>query len=388
MKRAIELLPAEHLLRELLLEIWVTGGWCDQKLPCCSYCEKRRLECSLASSEAERSASPATLPPPSRPQPAPRDFAFTDFALFHHFIKSTAVDHADDDATAAVWSGPVADMATRHPYLLHQVLALAALHRRAACPEQAEALGRTAAEHQLRAIPLFRDALAAMTDEEDDVLPLFTCACLIVPYHFAAARDPLALLLNEEEGEGQGAPPQWLLLIEGTTLITNRHGPRIVRSALRPLLGSLIPLALDDVDEDSAGDRALRRLRREIPAVVAAAAATLPPGGRGDEYARVIDVLRFMYTLSARAETVLDRKNAALRFPPFLGPEIKGDLARRRPAALVVMAFWFVLLHRVEDRWWLRGKIVPVVAKIEELLAPEHRHLIAYPLEQVGLREK
>ncbi|KAI1338988.1 hypothetical protein F5Y15DRAFT_384360 [Xylariaceae sp. FL0016] len=342
---------------------------CDEKRPC-SYCAKKLLRCSLDDEASEAT----TLSPPSASRPessteSSRCFAFADFALFRHFIKSTAVAHADDHDCVMIWSEIVADLAAQYPFLLHELLALSALHSRLACPERAESLEQVAAEHQGRAIPLFRDAIVS-SRQGDEALALFACSCLIVPYHFAAAKDPLSLLLNEETKSSA----EWLVLIEGTAAITNANSPAIMRSALRPLLGKLIPLNLDIIS-DSAADRELCLLKGRIP---------VAPEHR-DEYVKLIDTLRFNYTISDLAETVIDRKNSALRWPPLMSRQVKEQLGSKESGALILMAFWLVLLHRIEDRWWLKGKVAPIVAKISKLLTPEHRKLITYPMEQVSL---
>jgi hypothetical protein len=266
------------------------------------------------------------------------------------------------------WSDCVTDLATRHAYLLHNLLAVSALHLRSIHPEQAETLEHVATEHQTQGIPLFREALAQDLDQTP--LPLFACACLILPAHFAASREPLSLILNEKTQ----SPPEWLLLLDGTTIITAKHIHYIVETPLRPLLGPIVPTDLDDID-DSPADRELINLKHVIP---------VEPERR-DAYGELIDLLRFVFTLSSRGPSMFDQKSAAFRFPPYLSRTAKDDLARKYPAALIIMAFWLVLLFRIEDRWWLRGKVRPIALKIQELLPTEHQHLIAWPLEQLGL---
>ncbi|KAI1495765.1 hypothetical protein F5X99DRAFT_422648 [Biscogniauxia marginata] len=333
---------------------------CDEKQPC-SYCVKRRLPCSL---QPEPKTAPTAL---VFRQPDPPSFTFADFGLFQHFVKSTAGSHSDDDASRIVWSETVPDLAVRYPYLMHELLAVAAIHRGHTHPEEV-GLQKIAAEHQSRAIPLFRQALAGGTGE--DAIPLFACSCLIIPYYFAAARDATALLCNEEAN----GPPEWLMLIEGCAAITIKNSPAIMGSPLRALLGEVLNPGLEDLT-DSFADRELVGLKHKLP---------LAPEHRA-EYATVLDRLRVSYTLSDQATGLLARKNAALRFPPSMGRLCKDHLAAKEPAALIIIAFWCVLLYRVEDRWWLRGRMRPLLVKIVELLPSEYHHLISWPLEQLDI---
>ncbi|XXH00623.1 hypothetical protein Hte_006971 [Hypoxylon texense] len=350
---------------------------CDEKRPC-SYCTKRRLPCSLA--PAPSTSASVSLPSPSpgtspstpevhatRPQNEAPPFTSADFGLFRHFIHSTAPAHADDSASEIVWREAVTDLATRYPYLLHEVLAIAALHRRTVAPEQAAALKRTAAEHQARAIPLFREALAASSTET--ALPLFACSCLFVPYHFAAAKDASSLLFNEETG----SLAEWLGLIQGCAAVTMEHSATIMQSSLRALLGNLYTPRVEDLSGGPT-DARLAELGSKLP---------VTPEYR-EAYAQVLVKLRVCYYLSDKADSPMDRKNAALRFPPIMGLKFTEDLALRSPAALIVMAFWCVLLHRVEDRWWLKGRVKPLLLQIWELIPSEYGDLVMWPMEQVA----
>ncbi|KAI3322998.1 hypothetical protein HD806DRAFT_497489 [Xylariaceae sp. AK1471] len=334
---------------------------CDERQPC-SYCIKKDVKCSLQNEPR------ISLQPASFRHEQDLAFSISDFSLFQHFIKRVSFDHSDDAASAFAWSNCVADLATRHAYLLHNLLAISALHLRSMYPEQAETFERIAREHQARGIPLFREAITRDLDETP--LPIFACASLLLPAHFAASRDPLSLILNEEKHSS----PDWLQLLDGTTSIIIKHVPFIMGTPLNALLGPMKPMNLDDID-DSPADRELINLKDTIPVETE----------RRDAYGKLIDILRFFFTLSNRGPSMFDRKTAALRFPTYFGMTARDDLARRYPAALVVMAFWLVLLFRMQDRWWLRGKVQPIALKIQQLLPNEHKHLIVWPLGQLGI---
>ncbi|KAI8959094.1 hypothetical protein F5Y11DRAFT_16230 [Daldinia sp. FL1419] len=347
---------------------------CDEKQPC-SYCAKRQLPCSLVPASLpgiacrSNSGTPEVVVVRSYEEPT---FTFTDFGLFQHFAKATAIAQADDSASIAVWRETIPDLATQYPFLLHEILAVAALHLKSATPEHARFLERIATEHQAKAIPLFREALSASSSET--ALALFACSCLFIPYHFAAAKDASSLLFNEETG----SLAEWLVLIHGTAAVTVEHGPSIVRSPLRVLLGDLYTPKEEDLG-DGPTDARLLQLSEELP---------IAPEHK-EAYAQIIYKLRLSFYLSDRADTALNRKNAALRFPPFMNQQrIGDDLAARHPAALIIMAFWCVLLHRVEDRWWLKERVKPLLMKIEELVPSEYRHIMAWPMEEAGIYPK
>ncbi|KAI1391478.1 uncharacterized protein F4822DRAFT_396848 [Hypoxylon trugodes] len=343
---------------------------CDEAQPC-SYCVKRNLACSLAPPSPEAkddSRTPEVIIP--RPHEAP-SFTFSDFGLYRHFTQSTALAQADDTSSITVWREVVADLATQYPYLLHEVLAVAALHLRSSIPEKTDILERTAAEHQARAIPLFREAIASMSPET--ALPLFACSCLFIPYHFAAAKDATSLLFNEDTG----SLAEWLILIQGCAAITVEHNITLMRSSLRALLGDLYTPKVEDLSGGPT-DARLLDLASKLP---------IAPEQR-EAYGLVMVKLRVCFYVSDKANTALDRKNAALRFPPLVGQQFRADFAEKHPAALIIWAFWCVLLQRVEERWWLKDRVRPLLLKIEELVPLEYRFLMAWPMEEAGVYQR
>ncbi|CAJ2507467.1 Uu.00g086530.m01.CDS01 [Anthostomella pinea] len=337
---------------------------CDEKKPC-SYCFKRRLPCSL---DPQANVTTAIAFPPS--SPVTSFFDFTDFALFRHFIKSVGVEHGDDAASATAWCETVPELATQHPYLLHHLLAMSAMHLKLSQPQQTDTLDRISAEHHAQALPLLREALA--TSGPGNCQALFATAALIIPYSIGNAKDPLSLISDEETQ----SPPKWLLLIDGCSAITRQNRTTLLASPMRAILGDMSRMNLDDI-EDSATGLELVSLKDKLPVC-----EELRP-----EFSRVIDTLRYSFTMSDRARDDVQLKSAAWRWIPTLGDIFKEHLGRKHPAALIVMGFWCILMYRFRNKWWLKGRVQPILLAIEGLLPLEHRHLIAMPLEQCGIRQ-
>ncbi|OTB06132.1 hypothetical protein M426DRAFT_118734 [Hypoxylon sp. CI-4A] len=348
---------------------------CDEQHPC-SYCVKRKLSCSLAPPTLTPVASSGASRDSRTPEVGFRtderpSFTFSDFGLYRHFSKSTALAQADDSSTIIVWREIITDLATQYPYLLHEILGIAALHLRSAVPERAKQLERIAAEHQAQALPLFREALSSITPET--AIPLFACSCLFIPYHFAAAKDASSLLFNEDTG----TLAEWIVLIQGCAAITMQYHEAIMRSSLRSLLGDLRTPKVEDLS-NGPSDAMLVDLGSKLPIV---------PEKR-EAYAKTMVKLRVCFYLSDQADTPMDRKNAALRFPPLMEQTFREDLEAKHPAALIIMSFWCVLLYRVESRWWLAGRVKPLLSMIEELVPVDVRSLMVWPMEEVGIYSK
>ena len=63
------------------------------------------------------------------------------------------------------------------------------------------------------------------------------------------------------------------------------------------------------------------------------------------------------------------------------------ELKARRPMALVVLAFYAVLVHSVEEQWWAKGRGKNLVEAIHEELPMEWREAVKWPMEVVRSEE-
>ncbi len=75
---------------------------------------------------------------------------------------------------------------------------------------------------------------------------------------------------------------------------------------------------------------------------------------------------------------------SALTFAANVSNEFLDRLGHKRQAALVVMAFWCVLMHRVPNMgWYQNAKAKEMLAVLEGLLTQENLDLISWPLQQI-----
>lgn len=107
-------------------------------------CVKRGDKCSLiTSSIAEASSTPIPIPfsttesssnPPSIPESIPvlsatredEAFTLTNIELFHRFTSVTC-HHLVNPNRSSPWLDEIPAMSTKHPFLLHEIMALAAI---------------------------------------------------------------------------------------------------------------------------------------------------------------------------------------------------------------------------------------------------------------------
>lgn len=229
--------------------------------------------------------------------------------------------------------------------------------------------------------------MPALTSQHADlVAPVWACNSLFVPYYFATATDAAGLLFTPEPHPG---PAEWMLPLRG--------GVTIWKSNEDVLLGGAMGLHLRPYQQNLQAAYAEEPCGSPSEAVVARMVAQLRAegeadgGGEDDEaeglvMAEAFRLLRHCFRVSDR-DDALAKKTASLTFCATAPGVFFEMLARKRTGPLVVMAFWCVLLHRAEKgNWWMSFKsdrLKEMLELLAEMLGPEKRELIVWPLEQV-----
>ncbi|GJC87701.1 sterol regulatory element-binding protein ECM22 [Colletotrichum liriopes] len=119
--------------------------------------------------------------------------------LMHHYTTSTAHTLALRADMQDVWRTVVPQMGYEHPFVLHGILAVSAIHKAHLLPSQREKYLDIAAYHQTRGLEGFRTALFYIRDT--NWKPSFCFSSTIVLYVCALAahgsREPAAGTLSE-----------------------------------------------------------------------------------------------------------------------------------------------------------------------------------------------
>lgn len=59
-------------------------------------------------------------------------------------------------------------------------------------------------------------------------------------------------------------------------------------------------------------------------------------------------------------------------------------LQEKKPAALSILAYFAVLTHSFSSLWWMEGFSRHIVATVYRFLDHNHRHLVRWPIQEVG----
>lgn len=367
---------------------------CDEASPCLR-CVKRGDKCSLVTSNIAESSSTPDATTGTIPDfvlsGAPQDavFTLTDIQLFHRFTSVTCHYLANPNRSSP-WLDEIPAMSTKHPFLLHEILALAAidLSRNSAQSQSALTTSTTtsylelARRHHAKALAGLMPAITS--NSAALVAPVWACNSLFVPYYFATAADTLSLLCTPEPHPG---PAEWMLPLRGGVTIWRSNEAALLGGAMGPHLRPYQQNLQEEAHAEpykNPSDAVLLRMIGQLQ--LAGGAAEADEGEERRVMTETFRVLRHCFRISDR-DDALAKKTASLTFCATVPKEFFVMLAGKRTRPLVVMAFWCVLLHRAEEgNWWMSFKsdrLKDMLDLIDEILGLEGRELIVWPLEQI-----
>lgn len=296
------------------------------------------------------------------------------------------------------WLDAIPTMALDHPFLLHELMAVAAVDLASASATTSADESRTylelARRHHARSLAGLTPAITSR--RADLVQPVWACNSLFVPYYFATTSDAASLLFTTDPP----GPAEWMLPLRGGVTLFRTHEAALLSGPvgvhLRPYRDRCreVEIGKGGGDEDGKRDAETRRSRASeasLERVIARLQRSEYLSLAEEERLAVtgaFPLLRECFAISDRGDA-MGRKTAALTFCAMAPGAFFASLGRRTPAALVVMALWCLLLHRAEQgRWWLHvnfKEVSELLGCLYSLLGSEARDLISWPVEEIGL---
>jgi len=280
-------------------------------------------------------------------------------ATFHTLSRN---DHTD-----TVWRNAVPEEGLSHPFLMHGILALSSLHLARTVPDplRRAAYLNSAVGHQNQALALFRELLGDIN--EGNAKAMFAFANIVVVYTFGFPHTP-------------DVQDPWTCVDDlYQVLILTRGIQQVIRSPAEFLSdGTFTPiLQVDDTPAPLPEDatEAIRELHEANETCQAR-----DPHHETDAYTITIDNIAEMlsWVYGGMTSTVIAGRWAIKLPPRFL------DLLRERePLAVVMLAYYGVLLQRLEHRWCFDEWCVRVAKAVWAILDDQWRPLVHWAMRGI-----
>ncbi|KAH8727988.1 hypothetical protein GQ44DRAFT_702487 [Phaeosphaeriaceae sp. PMI808] len=365
---------------------------CDEQRPNCANCVKQGTICQYRSSMGQEPpiepSTPITTSTPSTTEGSTVDQALpipptasvhsdtalnlSQLRLFHHYTTVTAQTLAHNSESTAFFTTNLVQTAFSYPFLLHTILALAALHLSrlenpysTSCTEYC----LLADKHYDAALSNFRVTIRDIDHTNWEAVLMF--AGTQFPYSWTtcvSAGEDLELAFNN-----------FLTNIE----LTRRIRPMVTSFYNEMRNSKLSQLIPDDVKgvnwevKEAPTTTELVQLRRFSQVV-----HQLYPPDIIDAYGYAIHVLELSFAVAAASSN--PPSDALLKIWIHFVPDRYVELlSERQPGSLIILAHYAVLLRRSERYWFLEGVAEQILNIANTLIPTEWKTWLEWPSAQI-----
>ncbi|KAM0333218.1 hypothetical protein ACHAQA_001878 [Verticillium albo-atrum] len=304
-----------------------------------------------------------------------------DLELMHHFTVSTCDTLTSRDDVRHIWKVAIPQEGYKHPYVMHGILAVAAIHKSQLVPSERQKYVMLAAYHQSLGLEGFTPLMLDVN--RDNWKPIFSFASIVVLYVY---------MLPARSDEQRLVAPipsviELFCFVRGIQSILLSFVSYIPRTNFAPLVWATW---VADVDDPLNAHPALEHscLPHDIFQVLDRLEYAFENEIEADyreDYLKAIEELRKVTRLIAHAGVHVEC--GMVIFWPYVIPErIMQDIQAMNPYALLLLSYFCVFLNLLESRYWFaKGWAKSLVAEIDLNLA-HHRslaELLKWPKEQV-----
>ncbi|KAH4063013.1 hypothetical protein HBH96_155990 [Parastagonospora nodorum] len=373
---------------------------CDEKQPVCGLCAVSDRVCSYVSPAQVKTAvdtasvprgkrhrkastqtpaslpltpsSPTSSPGPSLPQNPSSDAAVNldHMDLLIHVAQDSDMFNLGTGVENYNYSGLSLGLreANKTPYLLHAILAFSAQHLACLRPERAAHYLHQAVSLQTRAISLFNASWTAVDESNCVAVLLFSS---VLGHHF------LAETLSKRHPDGLDAfiehYVQCINMHRGIFVIAYSAWPLLMKSDLEPMLSMSHAFTLrEPVGKDCHSLHNLINRSPDLSEDEKMATRT------------AINYLQLGFDVGGADVGLCQGQHQMIyNWAMLVPPMFTALLESKRPEALVVMAYYAVLLHRGKELWQVGDAGVYIFNLIWNCLGPEWEEFLKYPQEKI-----
>ncbi|GAQ47269.1 hypothetical protein AtubIFM54640_006898 [Aspergillus tubingensis] len=321
---------------------------CDEFRPICSSCHKKHIRCSFEGEFNPQTLHHGFAASSTRVDLIPRNDSFQlpllDLELLNHWHVATVRTLVHDKSTEKVLREFVPQEALSHPFLMHSLLALSALHLSHHGPvERKHKYTEAAMTHNNISLSLCKPLLNNVTS--GNCHALFAFACFVVMFSFAAHGPKV-----DPGAQHPSAVLEVFMLIRGVASIVGQARPWIEAGGMRDLL------KLGEQSREDSNTAHARELFDRVSDIYDNLKRHSRPGCYDSESLVIEEsVQKFLDLLQQAIGVANPAPSIMMRWPAVINVKYLDLLQANHPTALVVLAHYGVALELMAENWWLDG---------------------------------
>ena len=285
--------------------------------------------------------------------------------LLHQFITNTYTTFSDLEDVQTVWRTSIPRLAFLHPYLMYELLAISALHLAYCRPENASRYYTKSTELQSQALNNFNSVQRAVTASTCAPTLIFTS---LLAVHVLA--DPSRTVALDSS--------QYLdHVIHCLMLMRN-----VQKLVITDWIGYLRDSELKPIFEFGSDES------HQIPQPCLDLSKLTENSDLGDQakeaYDEAIERLHWVYTKCIHHQGSYTTVRWLLAWPIQLKEAYQDRLSERRPEALVILAYFAVVLQYYKNCWVVGDSGQFLIRAIHSHLGPHWAKWMEWPLSFVA----
>lgn len=294
-----------------------------------------------------------------------------DMELLHHWSTITYTTLSPEPIQQEMWQTTAVKIGLSYPFLLNEILAIAALHLATYRPERQESYCKRAMELQSSALKGFNNVEKQVNQSNCIAILLFSS---LIGVHLLADRSGNHDLSFSDYIDH-------LVNYVGLTrsvhsLVIAEWWPYIHESAIKPLVKMSARDVQPPYNNIPSECRELSDLIHESdlqPYLIKA-------------YNRAIDRLFWLFDIADIPSTTHSTIRWIIAWPVQLPEEYIVLLQQRRPEALIILAYYGVFLHCYRTAWAVGESGATLVHAVDAQLGSYWRRWLRWPMQVVGCK--
>ena len=269
-----------------------------------------------------------------------------DMELLHHWTTVTCQASFDYAAGIEIYRTRVIQYGFGYPFVMHMVLAVTARHLEYLRPQGKGIYNHAADSHAATALSLYQPEIANLTS--DNCHACFAFSTSLALYAWASqSLDKPSTLFFKPSTNYQSADIQWVKLHRGTTTILGTVWKILEKGPCRSLWSDWKGLDKDRFDslrpDDEIHINALRKVWKDLP----------------EQDRHILDT---NLKSTIRCLSLLDfpcgpsKLASGISWFSEISDEFIQMLSEKKPEALLIVCYFCLVLKRMGDTWWMKGK--------------------------------
>lgn len=300
-----------------------------------------------------------------------------DLEILHFWTTHSVDSFVDFDSCITLFRTTMVELGIIHPFLMHEILALSALHLSLVRPHKASQYRHASDTHLATALALFQPEIATLSTANCDAC--FAFSTFVFTHGWAAQhpKKPSTLFWSAPHDDPDLVHVHWVKLHRSSYALLLSQFPSLKVGPLEPLFAPWVGLDPNRVEplpkDDEAQLLVLESAWKHSPLLT-------------DDVKAVLDKAHFtvrrVFSLIVNCPQI-SKLSSVMAWFSIISEEYLKMLEDKVPEALLVVAYYCVALKKAENMWWVRGKGENLLKTVLRELGPGWERWTAWPVEQV-----